>query len=86
MHNLELGTYEGHVIKVNDGMLNLTNMWKACGGQENKEPWSWERQDNVTEFVGVLKSKENLSQGQVWKTKAGRNGGTFAHPVIGLGE
>lgn len=84
MKNKELGAYEGHAIKINDGMINLTNMWKACGEQANKEPWSWERHDNVVEFIDVLKSKENLSHEQVWKTKAGRYGGTFAHPVIGL--
>jgi len=83
----ELGTYEGHVIKVNDGMLNLTNMWRSCGGDDNRKPQKWMRQLDAQKLVIALLERD-ISKGDSKSTltriEKGRFGGTFAHPVIGL--
>lgn len=85
MQTPELGTYEGHVIKVNDGMINLTNMWKACGGREEQRPSDWFTTVDARKLL--LAMEENPKYREIRHltgVKMGRYGGTFAHPVIGL--
>ena len=87
MQTPELGTYEGHVIKVNDGMINLTNMWKACGGDETQRPSAWMRSIDARKIMVALEEKMEskcVKFTHLTEVKMGRHGGTFAHPVIGL--
>lgn len=77
-----VGIYRGIEVRAERDMLNLTNMWKACGGNVNKQPAMWSRTDSAKELISAAKSKS--ANMQVWTSKKGRCGGTFAHPVIGL--
>jgi hypothetical protein len=60
---------------------NLTDLWRAAGSPENREPWNWARFDGKR-YIEVL--AENLSVTQVLETRQGRNGGTWAHELAGL--
>lgn len=85
MQNKELGLYQGHAIKVSDGMISLTNMWKACGSKDSMKPADWIRHLGTRKLL--LAMEENVkyeSHSYFTEVKMGRYGGTFAHPIIGL--
>jgi hypothetical protein len=63
------------IRKNTDGMVNLTDMWRAAGASPNKQPWLWWRQDSTQELVGIHGT--NLRQAQVWTTLSGGGGGTW---------
>lgn len=53
--NIEL-EYEGHLIhrRISDGLVNLTDMWKAVGKPMNKNPRDWKRLDKTQELFENL--------------------------------
>lgn len=67
----------------------LTNMWKACGGVDNRKPQKWMRQIDAQKLVITLFERDTSKvdlKSTLTRIEKGRNGGTFAHPVIGLTE
>lgn len=75
--------YNGSVIRIDDEKLNLTDMWRAAGGPENREPYNWARFEGAA-FIEAVAMNLNLSETQVLISKRGKNGGTSAHWQIGL--
>ncbi|MEB3419892.1 KilA-N domain-containing protein [Salipiger manganoxidans] len=71
-------------IREKGEMLSLTDMWKAAGAPENREPKFWVRQESVQSFIEVLAAAENVTVDHLLRIRQGRNGGTFAHWQIGL--
>lgn len=76
--------YHGITIRDRDEMLSLTDMWKAAGAPENKDPRFWARQESVREFIDVVVAAENVMQEHLFRATRGRNGATWAHWQIGL--
>lgn len=75
--------YNGHLINDRGDDLNLTDMWKAAGSPQNKEPFNWERKEGKG-FIEAVSFTHNLTAGQVIRKKAGKGGGTWAHWQIGI--
>jgi hypothetical protein len=75
--------YNGVQIRDKGEMLSLTDMWKAAGSPENREPYNWSRKEGRT-FIEATSIAHNLTVRQVITKKQGRNGGTMAHWQIGL--
>lgn len=75
--------YNGAEIRTIGERLNLTDMWKAAGSPENREPFNWARFEGAP-FIEAVALSQNLSVAQVISTKRGKNGGTEAHWQIGL--
>lgn len=75
--------YAGALIRDRGEMLCLTDMWKASGSPENREPWNWSRFEGQR-FIEAVAELHNLSDTQVMTSKQGKNGGTWAHWQIGL--
>lgn len=70
--------------QVKDGLINLTDLWKASKGKPSQKPTFWLRQ---TETLNLLKSLTNwakLPLDQLLVRQNGRSGGTFAHWQIAL--
>jgi hypothetical protein len=63
--------------------ISLTDMWKAAGGQDNKNPVEWIRYAGA-EFVAELAKSLNTGKSHIIKTTRGRHGGTWAHWQIAL--
>lgn len=70
----------------NREMLNLTDMWKACGSDPNKRPNDWIRKEGAQfiEFIG-----ENVKGAQgplelIRTDRGGKSPGTWAHWQIGM--
>ena len=75
--------YGGVAIRDRGEMLSLTDMWKAAGSPENREPFNWSRFEGKG-FIEAVSVAHNLSEDQVMTTKRGKGGATFAHWQIGL--
>lgn len=89
--NYELGTYEGHVIKVDDGMINLTSMWKACGAEPRNKPVHWLKNADTRRLIETIEEKSRgknsyLGDSSFVKIYRGGNqrGGTYAHGDLGI--
>ncbi|BDQ36147.1 hypothetical protein SYK_05070 [Pseudodesulfovibrio nedwellii] len=78
-----LEIYNGREITVTDGMLNLTSLWKACGGEQRNKPTKWFANSSTCKLVEAVGKKKGQDS-DLTKFVKGRNGGTFAHPIIGL--
>lgn len=75
--------YNGSVIRIDDDKLNLTDMWRAAGSPENREPYNWARKEGAA-FIEAVSLNLNLPDSQVLTSTRGKNGGTTAHWQIGL--
>ena len=62
----------------------LTDLWKASGSKENREPRQWRRKEGK-EFIQALTEVLNVPEKHVIKSKSGKyGGGTWAHWQIAL--
>jgi hypothetical protein len=61
------------------GLYNLTAMWRASGGDANRDPAAWLRLDETGAFLAEL----NMVQNHILSQR-GRNGGTWAHWQIAV--
>lgn len=71
--------YQGFVIRDAADMLSLTDMWKAAGSPANQDPAQWSRSATAEAFVEAVSINMGISHNNLVGTKAGRNGGTWAH-------
>src|SRR4051812_17533902 len=62
------------------GFLSLTDMWKAAGSPNGKDPSRWGRFPTTQEVARVLKHNCKLST--VLFSKPGKGGGTWASPEL----
>jgi hypothetical protein len=86
--NLE---YHGKPIRIEDEMLNLTDMWKADGSDASKKPSEWLSQESAKRFIEFLALTKGIPEagdprfGLVAVTKGGSSrGSTSAHWQVGL--
>ncbi|PJI56022.1 hypothetical protein CTI14_00380 [Methylobacterium radiotolerans] len=62
--NLPVLDYRGAIIHERHEMLSLTDMWKAAGSPENREPFNWLRKEGAS-FVEAVALSHNLTDRQV---------------------
>lgn len=66
-------------------MLSLTELWKAAGSPENKQPAQWMRHDDAKQFIEHVGQILNVSQEHIVKSvRGGKKPGTWAHWQIAL--
>ena len=64
--------------------VSLTDLWKAAGSVDNKNPNEWARRSGET-FINDLAQSLNTAKNRIWKSRRGKiGGGTWAHWQIGL--
>ena len=77
-------TYNGAAVTYDAGrMINLTEMWKAAGAVENRDPRIWRRREGRG-FIADLALTLNVTQGHIIRGERGRGGSTWAHWQIAL--
>lgn len=68
-----------------DGLISLTDLWKAAKGNTSQKPTFWLRQNDVVNFAESLREKAKLTQDQLARTvRGGKSAGTYAHWQIAL--
>ena len=72
-----------HQISARGEMMNLTDMWKAAGKPSGRAPADWREVTTTIEFVEHFALTAG-GAGNLFVTRQGRSGGTFAHWQIGL--
>lgn len=85
MKDLTVREFNGVSILPNkDGMVSLTDLWKASGGDKSKDTEHWLRNNSTTQFIDAVATSVNTPKSGVIKSTKGRNGGTWAHQQIAL--
>lgn len=75
--------YQGFVIRKNtDGMVNLTDMWRAVGSPEHKKPYDWMRLDATQELAAICGTNTGVDRNR--HTLAGGGGGTWVIPNLAI--
>lgn len=71
-------------VSVNEnGMISLTDLWKAGGARLNQKPADWRRKEGSA-FIDFVARKESMPGEHIFFVLMGRNGGTYAHWQIAL--
>ena len=90
MTELVVFEYEGEEVRFDPAaqMWNLNVMHRAAGSERSKEPSRWLNQAQTQDLLAALTEAEttclNGSISVLVETREGRNGGTWALPVLAL--
>lgn len=84
--HLKLMTILGQSISTNEqGLVSLTDLWKAAGSKNHEKPSLWLLQEKTSQFIGTVEENLKGRKDDLLKSTRGRhNGGTFAHWQIAL--
>lgn len=66
-----------------DGLISLTDIFKASGENQNKSPLEWARFAG-NQFIEFVAENLNTGKSRIYKTTRGKGGGTYAHWQIAL--
>jgi hypothetical protein len=66
------------------GRVNLTDIWKAAKGPYNQRPYDWMKLPTAVKYLAATARKVKGGESPLYETRAGRNGGTYAHPLVAL--
>ena len=67
-----------------DGLISLTDLWKAAGAVSHRQPAKWLSNDVAQDFVNQVAKMSKSPKSEVLTRKPGAGGGTFAHWQIAL--
>jgi len=85
MNSLATINFNGHEIsKDAEGRVSLTDLWKSAGAQHKKDPGTWKKWKGNKDFIAHIQNTPKTGCYPVMATKAGKGGGTYAHPQIAL--
>ena len=72
---MAIAKYNGHEIDFSQDMVNLTQMWRACGSVNHKRPFKWISNDSTKELIDELQRLLKRPISAFYQTKRGRIGG-----------
>lgn len=76
-------SYRGEMIRRDtDGMVNLTDMWRAAGSPEKSVPGLWARLDATRDLIDVL--AVNMRPAHILRATKGCTGSTWACPNLAV--
>lgn len=76
--------YNGTPIHQRDEMVSLTDMWRAAGEAESKRPVFWQQTQLGTQFIEFVAANLKTEDREVWQSRRGNGGGTWAHWQIAM--
>ena len=56
--------YRGVTLRERDGLVNLTDAWRASGSPDGKRPANWTRKEGA-EFIETLRNNLNVPVGHI---------------------
>jgi len=75
-------SFNGHGIRSKDGLVCLTDLWKAAGQPQGKrDPRRW-KQEAGQQFIDSVARKMNVNMSDIYRAVRGRGGHTYAHADI----
>lgn len=88
-------SYNGHLIRDQEEMVSLTDMWKASGCDPVRQPAKWLSSADATRFIDFLSDIFNLRNseiagsrvshsGLISTVRGGKSPGTWAHWQVAL--
>ena len=83
--NLEkINPFGFNISKNEDGMLSLTDLWKASGKTDKCKPAEWIRGDVASQLIESLLDILKVEKSHLLKVQKGRGGNTFANKQLAL--
>lgn len=79
--------YQGKPIREDGEMLNLTDMWRAAGGDPSRKPAKWLETEQARDFIEFVESNlkvRNADLDLIRSERGGRAPATWAHWQIGM--
>ncbi len=81
--------YQGAVIAwdTDGGMVCLTDLWRAAGSPENKDPYKWLRTDTAQEYIEACArlGTVRIAKPNAYSRRGGADGGgTWHEKIVGL--
>jgi hypothetical protein len=67
-----------------DGLISLTDLWKAAGRANKKQPKLWLLNDSTQEFIDSVAGKGGGRKSYLAVKRGGHDQGTYAHWQIAL--
>ncbi len=75
--------YQGFLIRKSaDGLVNLTDMWRASRATPNKQPYEWLRLESVQELIAIC--GQIPGSARCLTTIGGRTGSTWVIPNLAV--
>jgi hypothetical protein len=71
-------------IRLGDGFVRLTDMWRAQGSPKTKRVNDWLNNDNVQPLLRVLAAELNTAPSCIYETRKGKGGGTYGIPKLAI--
>ena len=71
-------------IRLADGFISLTDMWRAQGSPDARRPNDWLALATTVELFSVLAKELNAEISGIYKTRKGKGGGTFGIPKLAI--
>jgi hypothetical protein len=86
MNNIQIQLHQSPytVRQNNEGLTNLTDLWKLAGADENRTPYKWIRQDEAQGFIKAAARFLKRDSESLLKTTKGKYGGTWAVEQLAL--
>lgn len=81
---IKFGDNELPVREDKDKNVCLTDLWRLSGADEGKRPIDWSTQKQSIGFIDAAAVFLKGASGALLKTTKGKNGATWAHPIIAL--
>jgi len=81
---MELAPFGFNIKKNSNGLISLTDIWRAANSPETKTPNKWQKTDVADAFIRATLKFYKGTRDSFIKTTKGKGGGSFAHVQIAL--
>jgi len=73
-------------LSTKDGLISLTDLWKAAGSKPGKRATEWARNESTTDFIEEISRVTRSAKSHLIQTVRGKGKaqGTYAHWQIAL--
>ena len=72
------GFFQFEPVRDEQGLVNLTDLWRRFGAIPNRDPRQWSRKEGKA-FLDCLSAELNVPTGHIYRGQRGRGGASHAH-------
>ncbi len=71
--------FNGRNIRSEEGLICLTDLWKAAGSESNRDPRQWKRKMGQ-QFIDSVAKRLNTNMSDIYKSVRGKGGYIYIRP------
>ena len=77
------GFFQFEPIRDEEGLVNLTDLWRRFGAIPNRDPREWSRKEG-RKFIAAFGNKLNAPRSHIYRGQRGRGGASHAHWQVAM--